>query len=169
MSNNFFSSVVLPLQRPYDGPFAVLCRGPYSFTLQVRAWDEIIADSCLKPCMDRDTKPGSLRRRLNRQERARWPNWPLPATAVCLLPGGSHFQTPWSPHLHARSGREKRLGTVFFPTPQGGPVGSKDQVGWTVGKRSGENWVIFQKPARLLDHCIVYKKWSLLFRSENGV
>jgi hypothetical protein len=113
------SGVVLPLQRPYDGPFAVLCCGPYSFTLQVRARDEIIADSRPKPCMDRDTKPGSLRRRLNRQERARWPNWPLPATAVCLLPGGSHFQTPCSLHLHARSGREKRLGTVF-PNPAGG-------------------------------------------------
>jgi hypothetical protein len=38
-------SILPPLQQPYDGPDVVLGHGPRSFTIQVRARDEIISVS----------------------------------------------------------------------------------------------------------------------------
>ncbi len=55
--------IIPPLQSLYNGPYAVLYCGPRSFTIPVRAWDKVIADSCLKSCMAADTEPGSLRLR----------------------------------------------------------------------------------------------------------
>jgi hypothetical protein len=41
---------VLPFQWSYDSPFAVLCCGQRSFTLQVWMQEEIISTIYLKPC-----------------------------------------------------------------------------------------------------------------------
>jgi hypothetical protein len=57
---------VPPLQPLYDGPFAVICCGTRSFTLQVGLRDEIVAVSRLKACTAADAAdaaPGSPRRR----------------------------------------------------------------------------------------------------------
>jgi hypothetical protein len=42
-----------------DGPYAVLRRGPCSFTIRVRARDKVVAISRLKACTAVDTTPGS--------------------------------------------------------------------------------------------------------------
>ncbi len=55
--------LVPPLQPLYDGPYAVLRRGPRSFTIRVRSWDEVVAVSRLKACTAADATPGSPRRR----------------------------------------------------------------------------------------------------------
>jgi transposase InsO family protein len=55
-------SLVPPLQLLYDGSYAVLCRGPRSFTIRVRSWDKVVAVSRLKACTAVDVKPGSPRR-----------------------------------------------------------------------------------------------------------
>ncbi len=55
--------VIPPLQPLYDGPYAVLHRGPRSFTIRVGSWDEVIAVSRLKACTARDATPGSPRGR----------------------------------------------------------------------------------------------------------
>ncbi len=55
--------LVQPLQPLYDGPYAVLCRGPHSFTIRVGSRDEVVAISRLKACTAADTPPGSPRRR----------------------------------------------------------------------------------------------------------
>jgi hypothetical protein len=52
-------SVIPPLQLPNDGPYAVLRRGPRSFTIQVGSRDEVIAVSHLKACTAADATPGS--------------------------------------------------------------------------------------------------------------
>jgi hypothetical protein len=51
-----------PLQPLYDGPYAVLCHGPRSFTIRAWSWDEVIAVSRLKACTAADAEPGSRRR-----------------------------------------------------------------------------------------------------------
>jgi hypothetical protein len=50
--------VVPPLNSLYDGPYAVLCRGPRAFTLQVGQREESIAVSRLKTCAAVDAMPG---------------------------------------------------------------------------------------------------------------
>ncbi len=54
--------LVPPLQLLYDGPYAVLRRGPRSFTIRVGSRDEVVAISRLKACMVVDVTPGSPRR-----------------------------------------------------------------------------------------------------------
>jgi hypothetical protein len=56
-------SLVSPLQPLYDGPYAVLRRGPRSFTIRVGSRDEVVAVSRLKACTAADATPGSPRRR----------------------------------------------------------------------------------------------------------
>jgi hypothetical protein len=51
--------VIRPLQPLYDGPYAILRRGPCSFTIRVGSQDKVIAVSCLKACMTADAQPGS--------------------------------------------------------------------------------------------------------------
>jgi hypothetical protein len=55
--------LVPPLQLLYDGPYAVLRRGPRSFTIRVGSRDEVVAVSRLKACTAADATPGSPRRR----------------------------------------------------------------------------------------------------------
>jgi hypothetical protein len=55
--------LVPPLQLLYDGPYAVLRRGPHSFTIRVGSRDEVVAVSRLKACTAADATPGSPRRR----------------------------------------------------------------------------------------------------------
>ncbi len=50
--------VIPPLQPLYDGPYAVLRRGPRSFTIRVGSRDEVIAVSRLKACTATDATPG---------------------------------------------------------------------------------------------------------------
>jgi hypothetical protein len=50
--------VVLPLQRPYNGPFLVLCCGPRSFIIRVGNWEEIVSASRLKLFTDDMAQPG---------------------------------------------------------------------------------------------------------------
>jgi hypothetical protein len=54
--------LVPPLQRLYDGPYAVLHSGPGSFTIRVGSRDKVVAISRLKACTAADATPGSLRR-----------------------------------------------------------------------------------------------------------
>jgi hypothetical protein len=50
----------VPLLQPlHDGPFATICLGGRSFTLQVGSREEIVAISCLKACTATDAAPGS--------------------------------------------------------------------------------------------------------------
>ncbi len=91
------------LQRPYDSHYAILRHGHCFFTIRVRARDEIIFVSRLKPCMH--AKPNHAVC-TNHPAPTRWPSWPLPAAAVHPRLGGSRFQTPWSLHHHTRSSRE---------------------------------------------------------------
>ncbi len=58
-----WGSLVPPLQPLFDGPYAVLRRGPRSFTIRVGSQDEVITVRRLKACMAADATPGSLRRR----------------------------------------------------------------------------------------------------------
>jgi hypothetical protein len=51
--------LVPPLQPLYDGPYAVLRRGPRSFTVRVGSQDEVVAVSRLKACTAADATPGS--------------------------------------------------------------------------------------------------------------
>jgi hypothetical protein len=55
--------LVPPLQPLYDGPYAVLRRGPRSFTIRVGSRDEVVTVSRLKACTAADATPGSPRRR----------------------------------------------------------------------------------------------------------
>jgi hypothetical protein len=55
--------LVPSLQPLYDGPYAVLCRGPRSFTIRVGSRDKVVAVSHLKTCTAADAMPGSPRRR----------------------------------------------------------------------------------------------------------
>jgi hypothetical protein len=55
--------MVPPLQPLYDGPYAVMRRGPHSFTIRVGSRDEVVAASRLKAYTAVDATPGSLRRR----------------------------------------------------------------------------------------------------------
>jgi hypothetical protein len=55
------SGIVPPLHPLYDCPYAILCRGPRTFTLQVRQREDIIAVSCLKAWTAVDATPGSTR------------------------------------------------------------------------------------------------------------
>ncbi len=54
---------VPPLQPLYDNPYAVLRRGPCSFTIRVGSRDEVVAVSRLKACTAADAMPGSPCRR----------------------------------------------------------------------------------------------------------
>ncbi len=56
-------SLVPPLQPLYDSPYAVLHRGPRSFTIRVGSRDEVVAVSRRKACTAADATPGSPRRR----------------------------------------------------------------------------------------------------------
>jgi hypothetical protein len=95
--------VIPPLQPLYNGPYAVLRRGPCSFTIRVRARDKVVAISHLKACTAVDTTPGSPHHRADRGARAQ---------AVLLQPSGSHFQTHWFLHLLLLRRRHK---TVLEP------------------------------------------------------
>jgi hypothetical protein len=53
------SGIILPLQWPYDGPYAILRHGPRSVTIRVRARDNIVSISPTKPCTDADAETGS--------------------------------------------------------------------------------------------------------------
>jgi hypothetical protein len=53
--------LVPPLQPLYDGPYAVLRRGPRSFTIRVESLDEVVPVSRLKACTAADATPGSPR------------------------------------------------------------------------------------------------------------
>jgi hypothetical protein len=55
--------LVPQLQPLYDGPYAVLRRGPPSFTIRVGWRDEVVAVSRLKACIAADATAGSPRRR----------------------------------------------------------------------------------------------------------
>ncbi len=55
-------SVIPPLQPHYNGPYAILRRGPRSFTILVGSRDEVIIVSRLKACTAMDATPGSLHR-----------------------------------------------------------------------------------------------------------
>jgi hypothetical protein len=51
--------LVPPLLPLYNGPYAVLRRGPRSFTIRVGSRDEVVAVSHLKACTAADAMPGS--------------------------------------------------------------------------------------------------------------
>jgi hypothetical protein len=51
--------VVPPLHHPYDSPYAVVRRGPHSFTIRVGLQDKIVSVSRLKACTEADATPGS--------------------------------------------------------------------------------------------------------------
>jgi hypothetical protein len=55
--------LVPPLQPLYDSLYAVLRRGPRSFTIRVGLRDEVVAISHLKTCTAADAMPGSPHRR----------------------------------------------------------------------------------------------------------
>ncbi len=55
--------LVPPLQLLYDSPYAVLRRGPCSFTIRVWSRDEVVAVSRPKACTAADAMPGSPCRR----------------------------------------------------------------------------------------------------------
>ncbi len=54
-----WGGLVPPLQLLYDGPYAVLHRGPHYFTIRVGSRDEVVAVSHLKACTAADATPGS--------------------------------------------------------------------------------------------------------------
>jgi hypothetical protein len=59
----FHQGGIIPSLQPlYNGPYAVLRRGPRSFTIRVGSRDEVVAVSRLKACMAADATPGSLPR-----------------------------------------------------------------------------------------------------------
>jgi hypothetical protein len=94
------------LQLLYDGPYAVLCRGPRSFTIRVRSWDEMVAVSRLKACMAADATPGSPRR---------------PGRPLGSRPGGLaatkwvSFSDPLVSSPSSSVPPQDRPGTVFLP------------------------------------------------------
>ncbi len=55
--------LVPPLQPLYDSPYAVLHRGPCSFTIRVGSRDKVVTVSRLKACTAEDPTPGSQCRR----------------------------------------------------------------------------------------------------------
>jgi hypothetical protein len=79
-----WGGLVPPLQPLYDGPYAVLRRGPCSFTIRVGSQDEVVAVSRLKACTAVDAMPGSPRRR-GRPPGSR--------SSGLLQPSGSHSQS----------------------------------------------------------------------------
>jgi hypothetical protein len=58
-SGSVGAAIIPPLQALYDGPYAVLCRGPRSFTIRVRSRNEVVAVSRLKAYTAADAAPGS--------------------------------------------------------------------------------------------------------------
>jgi hypothetical protein len=102
--------LVPPLQPLYDGPYAVLCSGPRSFTIRVGSRDEVVAVSRLKACTAADATPGSPRRR------GRPPDSRQGGLAATKR---SHFQTRWSLHLPLLRRRHATVpGTVFLPSKE---------------------------------------------------
>ncbi len=98
--------VIPPLQPLYDGPYAVLCCGPCSFTIQIGSRGEIIAVSHLKACTVADAKPGSP----HCQGRPAGPCPGVPATAKPVSFSDPLISTP-SPSAPPRDSP----GTVFLP------------------------------------------------------
>jgi hypothetical protein len=100
-------SLVPPLQPLYDGPYAVLRRGPRSFTIRVGSRSEVVFVSRLKACTA--ATPGSQRR-------------------CGRLPGshpGSLDATKWvsfsaGPFTFLFSGADTRRSQNRFPTRRGG-------------------------------------------------
>jgi hypothetical protein len=102
--------LVPPLQPLYDGPYAVLRRGPRSFTIRVGSREEVVAFSCLKACTAADATPGSQR--------------------CCRTPPGSHpgglaaTKRVWFSHLlvstpsSSPSPPRDGPGTVFLPSKE---------------------------------------------------
>ncbi len=82
--------VIPPLQPLYNGPYAVLCRGPRSFTIWVGSWDKVIAVNCLKACTAADATLAACVAAADRWVRTQ---------AVLMQPSGSRFQTRWFLHL----------------------------------------------------------------------
>jgi hypothetical protein len=78
--------VIPPLQLPNDGPYAVLHRGPRSFTIQVGSRDEVIAVSRLKACMAADAMPAA---------RVATADSRVFTQPVLPQPSESHLQTRW--------------------------------------------------------------------------
>jgi hypothetical protein len=54
-----FSSIIPPVHRSYDGPYAVLWQGTPSFTIKAGSWDGIVSVSPLKACTEAEATPGS--------------------------------------------------------------------------------------------------------------
>ncbi len=98
--------VIPPLQPLYDGPYAVLCRGPRSFTFRVGSRDKVIAVSCLKACTAADATSGSPCRRGR-------PPGPHPGgpAATKRVSFSDPLVSPPSPPAQSRDGP----GTVFLP------------------------------------------------------
>jgi transposase InsO family protein len=59
-----WGGLVPPLQPLYNSPYAVLRRGPRSFTIRVGSRDEVVAISSLKACTAADATPGSPHHRV---------------------------------------------------------------------------------------------------------
>jgi hypothetical protein len=75
--------MILPLQQPYDSPYAVLRCGPHSFTIRVGARDEIVSVSSLEPFANAEVTPGSPRHRSQPPSAGMMAK---PATACCSSP-----------------------------------------------------------------------------------
>jgi hypothetical protein len=105
---------MVPILHPlYNGPYAVLCQGPHTFTLQVRQQEEIIAVSRLKVCTTLDATLGSPRR-----SRLSGPG--MTATAATANPGGPAatkrvlFSDPLVSSLPQQKQSRIRPGSVFL-------------------------------------------------------
>ncbi len=82
--------LVPPLQPLYDGPYAVLRRGPRSFTIRVGSRDEVVAVSRLRLARPRTPRLAAPVATADRRARAQ---------AVLLQPSWSRSQTRWFIHL----------------------------------------------------------------------
>jgi hypothetical protein len=76
-----------PLQRPYDGPYAVIAQGLRAFTVRVGTRDEVITVARLKPCTDAAALPETPPRR----------GQPLKAAATGTTPDTARRGGPTAP------------------------------------------------------------------------
>jgi hypothetical protein len=113
-----WGNVVPPLQHPFDCSYAVVHRGPCSFTIRVGSRDEVISVSCLKACMDADTTPGSPQRQSTRSWRCGQANHRLPRRSSCLQ-AGLVFR-PAGFFTFSSGAARRRSRNHFSPTLRGG-------------------------------------------------